>query len=123
MAKPSFRWRSARGEWTVVVPRERVHQVLAFLRDDPKLEYKYLVDLTAVDYLKLDSVRQRYGGARYMVVYHLYSHLHQDDRTLNRIRIKTTGSGGGGGRPDGHRSVEGGQLGRTRGLRHVRHPV
>jgi NADH-quinone oxidoreductase subunit C len=38
------------GDRIVVVAKEHVHDVLAWLRDDPGEAYDYLVDLTAVEY-------------------------------------------------------------------------
>lgn len=38
------------GETTVVVARERVHDVIAWLRDTASERYDYLVDVTAVEY-------------------------------------------------------------------------
>ncbi len=63
------------GDATAVVARERIVDVLRFLRDDPQLDFDMLTDLTAVDYLPRDP--------RFEVVYHLYS------VTVNhRVRIK-----------------------------------
>lgn len=36
---------------TVVIPRERLRAVCTFLRDDPRLRFDMLTDLTCVDYL------------------------------------------------------------------------
>lgn len=38
------------GDTTAVVAREVIHEVIAFLRDDPAHAYNYLVDITAVEY-------------------------------------------------------------------------
>ena len=38
------------GESTVVVSRERVHDIIRWLHDDPSQRYDYLVDVTAVEY-------------------------------------------------------------------------
>ena len=50
--------------------------VCKFLRDDSRLLFNFLMDLTAVDYLKKKPVR-------FEVVYHLYSLKYN-----HRIRIK-----------------------------------
>jgi len=63
------------GDATAVVARERVADVLAFLRDDPELEFEMLSDVCAVDYLP--------RAPRFEVVYHLYSLAHN-----HRIRVK-----------------------------------
>jgi NADH-quinone oxidoreductase subunit C len=54
--------------WIDVAP-EAVKNVVRFLRDDPALEFRYLVDLTCADYLKLPD----YARARFGVTYVLYS--------------------------------------------------
>jgi NADH-quinone oxidoreductase subunit C len=38
------------GATVVTVERERAHEILAWLRDDPDQRYDYLVDVTAVEY-------------------------------------------------------------------------
>jgi len=63
------------GDATAVVDAELVHDVLAFLRDEPELAFEMLVDLTAVDLLPREP--------RFQVVYHLHSLAHG-----HRIRIK-----------------------------------
>ena len=81
-----------RDEWTVTVPPSRVIEVLTCLRDDTEPWYDYLVDITAVDYLNMPAVIKAYDGARFMVVYHLYSHNHAADPALRRLRVKTPAS-------------------------------
>jgi NADH-quinone oxidoreductase subunit C len=66
-----------RDKQTVVVKRERILDIMKFLRDDPALVYDMLVDLTAVDYLKMDL------RPRFQVVYHLRSFKYN-----RRVRIK-----------------------------------
>jgi NADH-quinone oxidoreductase subunit C len=53
------------GQDTVVVSRTVIFELARFLRDDPELKYNFLMDLTAVDYLKRKP--------RFEVVYHFYS--------------------------------------------------
>ncbi|HKA86563.1 MAG TPA: NADH-quinone oxidoreductase subunit C [Haliangiales bacterium] len=66
---------SQHGDDTAVVARERVREVLSFLRDDPDLLYNFPSDLTCVDY---------YGREpRFEVVYHLYSLAKKQ-----RVRVK-----------------------------------
>ncbi len=55
-----------RGDQTVTVKRDIGLDFFKFLRDDPDLDFKFLIDLTAVDYLKKKS-------DRFEVVYHFYS--------------------------------------------------
>ena len=65
-----------RGEQTITVKKESVLELLKFLRDDPELDFKFLMDLTAVDYLNRKDIR-------FEVVYHFYSLKHN-----GRLRIK-----------------------------------
>ncbi|MCS6780469.1 MAG: NADH-quinone oxidoreductase subunit C [Geminicoccaceae bacterium] len=65
----------ARGELTIRVPAVSIRRVLAYLRDDPHMLFKELVDLCGVDYPE----RER----RFDVVYHLLSLKHNQ-----RIRVK-----------------------------------
>jgi NADH/F420H2 dehydrogenase subunit C len=65
------------GDETVTVKRESWREVMQFLRDDPELQYEFLMDLTAVDYLP------QHAASRYEVVAHLYSLTHN-----HRVRLK-----------------------------------
>ncbi len=62
-----------RDECTAVCKKERVEEVLTYLRDDPDLAYDRLNDLTAVDYSVYPGCE---AEPRFDVVYHLYSHPH-----------------------------------------------
>ncbi len=67
---------SYRGDDTAVVRKEDLLGICQFLRDDKELQYNFMMDLTAVDYIGREP--------RFEVVYHLYS------LTFNRrFRIKT----------------------------------
>lgn len=55
-----------RGDITVVVKKERIKEILSFLKNDEQLRFNFLMDLTCVDYLGKKS-------ERFEVVYHLYS--------------------------------------------------
>ncbi len=68
---------SFRGDDTVVVERDRLLELLDFLRNDPDMSFEFLMDLTAVDYLGRKS-------PRFEVVYHLYSFSKNQ-----RLRVKT----------------------------------
>jgi NADH-quinone oxidoreductase subunit C len=46
---------------TVVVPRERLLDVCAFLRDDPTLRYDQLFELNGVDYLNYTGATHRFA--------------------------------------------------------------
>ena len=69
-----------RGDHTVVVERDAVRDVLAFCRNAVALQFDMLMDLTAVDYARFPG---REDGARFEVVYHLYSLAHN-----HRLRVK-----------------------------------
>jgi len=71
-----------RGDTTVVAPKERVHEVLAFLRDDPGCAFDFLSVVAGVDYLKYPSPPGAPGG-RFAVVYNLVS-----TRDNGRRRVK-----------------------------------
>ncbi|HMN97349.1 MAG TPA: NADH-quinone oxidoreductase subunit C [Phycisphaerales bacterium] len=70
-AFPEVRFKAAefRGQTTLVVPSERLHDVMRSLRDDPRCAYDYLVDVTAVDYLGYPAEQP----GRFAVVYPLAS--------------------------------------------------
>ena len=40
-----------RGQWRVTLDRADVPEAIRFLKDDPRLRYEYLTDLTAIDHL------------------------------------------------------------------------
>jgi len=46
---------------TVIVPREVIVQVCAYLRDDPALGYDMLAELNGVDYLNYPGAAHRFG--------------------------------------------------------------
>ncbi len=67
---------SFRGDETIVVPREEARAIFRFLKEDPQLDFNFLVDITAADYLGRKE-------PRFEVVYHLRSL-----RTNRRLRVK-----------------------------------
>ncbi|MBI3457835.1 MAG: NADH-quinone oxidoreductase subunit C [Candidatus Rokubacteria bacterium] len=69
-----------RGDHTAAVDRSAILDVLRFCRDDPAFRFDMLMDLTAMDYLRYPG---RESGARFEVVYHLYSIPEN-----HRLRIK-----------------------------------
>lgn len=81
-AFPDVRFQAAefRGRTTLVVPRDRAHDVLRFLHDDPDCSYEFLSDVTAVDYLEYPVPT----GGRFAVVWALLSHTHN-----RRLVVKT----------------------------------
>ncbi|MEX0655494.1 MAG: NADH-quinone oxidoreductase subunit C [Phycisphaeraceae bacterium] len=74
-----------RGQTTLVVPREDLHDVMRFLHDDGQCAYDFLSDVTAVDYLHYPAsdVEGAQPG-RFAVVYNLVSY--RDNR---RLIVKT----------------------------------
>lgn len=66
-----------RNQHAIVVKRERILDIMKFLKDDAELAYDFLADLTAVDYLKMEV------SPRFQVVYNLRSMKHN-----RRVRIK-----------------------------------
>jgi NADH-quinone oxidoreductase subunit C len=73
------------GDETVVVNAEDILDVMKFLRNDDRLKFEMMMDLTAVDYLDNQSLNPYLVemNARYEVVYHLYS-----VEKNHRVRIK-----------------------------------
>lgn len=66
------------GDHTALVKRERIVEVMTFLRDDPALKFDFAMDLTGVDYLG--------ETPRFEVVYHLYS-LEKKARVRVKARL------------------------------------
>ena len=61
-----------RGQTTLVVPKDRIHEVMTFLRQDAGTAYDLLVDVTAVDYLNYPvSKAGPAQGGRFAVIYNL----------------------------------------------------
>jgi len=69
------------GDWSVIVPIERLFETAALLRDDPAAAFDFCSDVTATDW----PVR----AERFDVVYSLYSTRHR-----HRVRIKVRASDG-----------------------------
>ena len=67
---------SFRGDQTILIIKESVLKLFKYLRDEPDLDFKFLMDLTAVDYLNRKQ-------DRFEIVYHFYSLTHN-----SRLRIK-----------------------------------
>ncbi len=69
--------RITHGELTLDIARDRIVEVLTFLRDDPSCQFEVPIDICGVDY----PARKE----RFDVVYHLLS-----PRLNQRIRVKLT---------------------------------
>ncbi len=67
-----------RGQTTLIVPKENLHEVMQFLRDDERCAYNFLSDVLGVDYLNYPDAAGRFG-----VVYLLLSHKHN-----RRLHVK-----------------------------------
>src|SRR5262245_38770197 len=67
-----------RGETTVAVPAAAIERVCRLLRDAPALRYRFLSDVTAVDWLE--------RVPRFDVVYHLMS---LETRAAIRLKLHT----------------------------------
>ena len=67
-----------RGQTSLVVPKEQLHRVLRFLRDDPDCDYNFLSDVTGVDYLGYPAKQP----GRFAVVYLLASYAHNRRLTV-----------------------------------------
>jgi NADH-quinone oxidoreductase subunit C len=65
-----------RGDQTLTVKKGSELKLFTFLRDDPELDFNFLMDLTAVDYMDRKD-------ERFEMVYHLFSL-----KNNGRLRIK-----------------------------------
>ncbi|KKL21070.1 hypothetical protein LCGC14_2449140 [marine sediment metagenome] len=65
-----------RGQVSLYVERDRIVDICRYLHDEPSMAFKYLRDVTAVDWLEKKS-------PRFEVVYHLYSMKYKE-----MIRLK-----------------------------------
>ncbi|MBI5050361.1 MAG: NADH-quinone oxidoreductase subunit C [Nitrospirae bacterium] len=65
-----------RGQVSVIIKKERIHEIMKYLYDTAEFCFDYLQDLCGVDYL--DKKEKRFE-----IVYHLYSFRHR-----HMIRIK-----------------------------------
>ncbi len=75
------------GDATAVVPRERIADALAFLKEDRELSFNTLTDLAGVDLALFPRQVEGFGGdERFQVVYHLHS-LSRNDRVRLKVRV------------------------------------
>lgn len=63
----SFKTGNAVGCESIIAERDGVLSCMTFLKDDPRLSFDFLVDVTGVDRLRLDE------AIRFAVIYQLYS--------------------------------------------------
>lgn len=69
-----------RGQTTLIVEPADLHDVMAFLRTDPRCDYDFLSDVVGIDYLNYPASMP----GRFAVLYNLCSY-----RRTDRIRVKT----------------------------------
>jgi len=69
----------AKRDLSLIVPRDRLVEVVRFLRDDPRLAFAQLVDVSGVDYLAYPEHR----GPRFAVLY-----LFKSVVFAHRLRLK-----------------------------------
>ena len=67
------------GDETAVLDPARAREVASFLKSDPQMAFDMPIDVTCVDYLTYPG----HTGARFVVVYHLYSTTKK-----HRIRLR-----------------------------------
>lgn len=81
-AKDFIETHTFRGDETVILRPAALKAVAKFLKETPALDFNYLMDLTAVDYLFFAGgrIQKEY---RFEVVYHFYSLKHN-----HRLRLK-----------------------------------
>ena len=68
---------SFRGDDTVIIKPENLRTIAQFLKETPRLDFNFLMDVTAVDYLQAGK------KPRFEVVYHFYS-----IKGNHRLRVK-----------------------------------
>ena len=81
-AKDIIETHAFRGDETAVVRPGALLSVAKFLKESPELDFNFLMDITAVDYLFFAGGRVQ-KEHRFEVVYHFYSLKHN-----NRLRLK-----------------------------------
>ncbi len=69
-----------REQTTLIVPAEKLHAIMRFLRDDPECDYNFLSDVAGIDYLNYPVAMP----GRFAVVYLLMSYAHE-----RRLTVKT----------------------------------
>ena len=77
-----FKATEYRGQSTLIVEPQDLHEVLAFLKNDPRCDYNFLSDVGGVDYLNYPVKTQ----GRFAVVYNLVC-LKRDDRFFVKAHL------------------------------------
>jgi len=83
-AFPAKRFRATefRGQSTLIVEPEDLHEILAFLRDDEATKYNFLSDVIGVDYLNYPAEMP----GRFGVIYNLIA-FDRDDRFFVKVYL------------------------------------
>jgi len=71
------------GDLTIVVKKDRLHDILESLKTDPDLAFEMLMDVCGADYLAFGEAAEK---PRFEVVYHLYS-LSKNHRLRLRVKV------------------------------------
>jgi NADH-quinone oxidoreductase subunit C len=71
-----------RGQSTLIVPASALHEVMKFLRDDPRCAYDFLSDIVGIDYLNYPAKMP----GRFAVVYNLIA-TSRDDRFFVKVYL------------------------------------
>lgn len=74
---PDAKFETARGQLALFLDKEQLIPVMKFLKKDKTLQFDYMVDITGVDFLKMDR------EPRFDLVIHIYSM-----KTNLRLRVK-----------------------------------
>lgn len=77
------------GDLTVVVKKDRLHDLLAFLKTDPGLSFEILMSLCGMDYSTLKGEGEGCEKPRFEAVYHFYS-VTQNHRLRLRVKVPET---------------------------------
>lgn len=72
---------SFRGDDTIIIKPESLRVIAQFLKETPDLDFNFLMDVTAVDYLQMGK------KPRFEVVYHFYS-LRQNQRLRVKVGVE-----------------------------------
>ena len=75
-----------RGDETAIIRPNTLRAIAQFLKETPELDFNFLMDLTAVDYLNF-SGGQIKKESRFEVVYHFYS-VKQNHRLRLKVPIE-----------------------------------
>ena len=67
-----------KGDLVALVERDKIYEIIRFLRDDPELDFNMLIDLCGVDYLPRKP--------RFEVVYQVHS-IELNERLRLKIRV------------------------------------